>query len=76
MEVSYETALAACVADRAEKGVPFTPQSREDVFRIYWNIQEENEKKKLIGKRVCGYIGGIPVYETYIIDDTDPAATR
>ena len=76
MEVSYETALAACVADRAEKGVPFTPYSREEVFRIYRNIQEENERKKHTGKRVCGYIGGLPVYETYIIADTDPATSQ
>lgn len=76
MEVSYETALAACVADRAEKGVSFNPQSREEVFRIYRNIQEENEMKKHVGKRICDNIGGIPVYETYLIDDITPALSR
>ena len=76
MEVSYDEALAVCIAHYAEKGVLLAPCSREEVFRIYGNIQEENEKKKLIGTRVCGYIGGIPVYETYIIDDTDPATSQ
>ena len=76
MEVSYEEALAVCIAHYAEKGVLFDPRSREEVFRIYGNIQEENERKKHIGIRISHYIGGLPVYETYIMDDTDPAATR
>ena len=76
MEVSYEEALAVCIAYYAESGVAFQPRPPEEVFRIYGNIQEENERKKHIGIRISHYIGGLPVYETYIMDDTDPAATR
>ena len=76
MEVSYENALAVCIAHYAEKGVLFAPRSRKEVFRIYGNIQEETERKKHIGIRINQYIGDLPVYETYITDDTDPAATR
>jgi hypothetical protein len=76
MEVSYEEALAVCIAHYAERGVEFQPRLPEEVFRIYGNIQEENERKKHIGIRISHYIGGLPVYETYIMDDTDPAASQ
>ena len=73
MEVSYEEALAVCIAHYAERGVDFQPRPPEEVFRIYQNIQEENERKKHIGIR---HLGDRPVYETYIIDDTDPATSQ
>lgn len=76
MEVSYDEALAVCIAHYAERGGEFQPCPPEEVFRIYQNIQEENESKKHIGIRISHYIGGLPVYETYIIDDTDPAASQ
>ena len=75
MEVSYDEALAVCIAHYAEKGVLFDPRSCEEVFRIYGNIQEENERKKHIGIRIR-HLGDRPVYETYIIDDTDPATSQ
>ena len=76
MGVSYDEALAVCIAHYAEKGVLFDPRSCEEVFRIYGNIQEENERKKHIGIRIRHYIGDLPVYETYIIDNTDPATSQ
>ena len=76
MEVSYNEALAVCIACYAERGVDFQPRSHEEVFRIYRTIQEDNEKQKHIGIRISYYLGDLPVYETYIIEDTDPVATR
>ena len=75
MEVSYEEALAVCIAHYAERGVEFQPRLPEEVFRIYQNIHEENERKKHIGIRIR-HLGDRPVYETYIIDDADPATSQ
>ena len=43
MEVSYDEALAVCIAHYAERGVEFQPRPPEEVFRIYRNIQKEKE---------------------------------
>lgn len=75
MEVSYEEALAVCIAHYAERGVVFQPHSPEEVFRIYWNIQKENEdRKRVVIKEeiVCG----MKIRRTELIDDTDPATSQ
>ena len=57
MEVSYDEALAVCIAHYAERGVEFQPRTPEEVFRIYRNIQKEKEdRKRVVIKEeiVCG----------------------
>ena len=75
MEVSYKEALAVCIAHYAERGVEFQPRPPKEVFRIYWNIQKENEdRKRVVIKEeiVCG----MKIRRTELIDDTDPAASQ
>lgn len=75
MEVSYEEALAVCIAHYAERGVEFQPRPPEEVFRIYRNIQKEKEdRKRVVIKEeiVCG----MKIRRTELIDDTDPAASQ
>ena len=75
MEVSYEEALAVCIAHSAERGVEFQPRPPEEVFRIYRNIQKEKEdRKRVVIKEeiVCG----MKIRRTELIDDTDPAASQ
>jgi len=74
MEVSYDEALAVCIAHYAERGVEFQPRPPEEVFRIYRNIQKEKEdRKRVVIKEeiVCG----MKIRRTELIDDTDPAAS-
>ena len=75
MEVSYDEALAVCIAHYAERGVEFQPRPPEEVFRIYRNIQKEKEDRKRVAIKeeiVCG----IKIRRTELIDDTDPAASQ
>ena len=75
MEVSYEEALAVCIAHYAERGVEFQPRPPEEVFRIYRNIQKEKEdRKRVVIKEeiVCG----MKIRRTELIDDTDPAVSQ
>ena len=75
MEVSYDEALAVCIAHYAERGVEFQPRPPEEVFRIYRNIQKEKEdRKRVVIKEeiVCG----MKIRKTELIDDTDPAASQ
>ncbi|MBE6981746.1 MAG: hypothetical protein E7437_05425 [Ruminococcaceae bacterium] len=75
MEVSYDEALAVCIAHYAERGVEFQPRPPEEVFRIYRNIQKEKEdRKRVVIKEeiVCG----MKIRRTELIDDTDPAASQ
>ena len=75
MEVSYEEALAVCIAHYAERGVEFQPRPPEEVFRIYRNIQKEKEdRKRVVIKEeiVCG----MKIRRTELIDDTDPATSQ
>lgn len=75
MEVSYDEALAVCIAHYAERGVEFQPRPPEEVFRIYRNIQKEKEdRKRVVIKEeiVCG----MKIRRTELIDDTDPASSQ
>lgn len=75
MEVSYDEALAVCIAHYAERGVEFQPRPPEEVFRIYRNIQKEKEdRKRVVIKEeiVCG----MKIRRTELIDDTAPAASQ
>lgn len=75
MEVSYKEALAVCIAHYAERGVEFQPRPPKEVFRIYWNIQKENEDRKSVVIKeeiVCG----MKIRRTELIDDTDPATAQ
>lgn len=75
MEVSYDEALAVCIAHYAERGVEFQPRPPEEVFRIYRNIQKEKEdRKRVVIKEeiVCG----MKIRRTELIDDTDPATSQ
>ena len=75
MEVSYDEALAVCIAHYAERGVEFQPRPPEEVFRIYRNIQKEKEdRKRVVIKEeiVCG----MKIRRTERIDDTDPAVSQ
>ena len=75
MEVSYDEALAVCIAHYAERGVEFQPRPHKEVFRISWNIQNENEDRKRVAIKeeiVCG----MKIRRTELIDDTDPAASQ
>ena len=74
MEVSYDEALAVCIAHYLERGVEFQLRPSEEVFRIYRNIQKEKEdRKRVVIKEeiVCG----MKIRRTELIDDTDPAAS-
>ena len=75
MEVSYKEALAVCIAHYAGRGVEFQPRPPEEVFRIYWNIQKENEDRKRVAIKeeiVCC----MKIRRTELIDDTDPATSQ
>lgn len=80
MELSYAEARAFCIAHYAKRGMTVDywsrsiPASPDEVFRIYGEIQKELEDSKRVGKRPLPPLGGLQVYETYILEEAEEPA--
>lgn len=80
MAVSYSEAREACLTHYLERGMTaeywseYIGKKPEQVFRIYNNIQEEQERAKHIGIRPLPPIGDFQACETYWIDE--PAGSQ
>lgn len=80
MELSYEEARAFCIAHYTKRGMTVAywsrsiPASPDEVFRIYGEIQKELEDSKRVCKRPLPPLGGLQVYETYILEEAEEPA--
>ena len=47
------------------------PTDPAEVARIYAEVQKEKEDAKRIGKRPLPLVGGLQVYETYLLEENE-----
>ena len=54
---------------------PIITTDPAEVARIHAEVQKEKEDAKRIGKRPLPPVGGLQIYETYLLEEVEPVGS-